>query len=123
MTPVHQTIFDNISGNCLQACVASVLDLPIEKVPNFMLAPGVEWYDTFVDYMRGRGFYPIYLHPDVIERDGTRPYGYHLLQGKSPRGDYDHVIVGLNGKPVHGPHPDGGMLDELRYIIVFAALL
>lgn len=36
MTPQQLTISSAENGDCLRACVASLLDLPIEEVPNFM---------------------------------------------------------------------------------------
>lgn len=36
MTPRCLTISSPINGNCLQACVASLLDLELEEVPNFV---------------------------------------------------------------------------------------
>ena len=36
MTPQKLTISSPENGDCLRACVASLLDLPIEQVPNFM---------------------------------------------------------------------------------------
>lgn len=35
MTPVKQTIVDDIKGDCLRACVCSLLGLAIDQVPNF----------------------------------------------------------------------------------------
>lgn len=35
MKPVRQTIFGHEEGNCAQACVASLLELPLGAVPNF----------------------------------------------------------------------------------------
>jgi len=32
---VHQTIIDTVRGDCERACVATILALPIEDVPNF----------------------------------------------------------------------------------------
>lgn len=36
MTPQHLTISSPVNGDCLRACVASLLDMPIKKVPNFV---------------------------------------------------------------------------------------
>ena len=36
MTPVFQTIIDKGRGNCMSAAVASILDLPLEEVPNWV---------------------------------------------------------------------------------------
>lgn len=35
MIPVFQTDLSNETGDCLQACVASVLNLPLDEVPAF----------------------------------------------------------------------------------------
>lgn len=35
MRPVNQTIVDRELSDCLRACVASLLEVPIEVVPNF----------------------------------------------------------------------------------------
>lgn len=123
MTPVYQTIFTPPHGNCLQACVASLLNLRLEDVPNFMLTPGPDWYDGFVSYMLQHNLYPIYIDADAVTEDGRSPIGYHLIQGKSPRGQHDHVVVAHEGDIVHDPHPDGGDLEDQRYVIVFAKVL
>jgi hypothetical protein len=34
--PVYQTIIDNGRGNCWTACIASILEVSIEDVPNFV---------------------------------------------------------------------------------------
>ena len=126
MTPVTQSILNGRNGDCLRACVASVLDLELTAVPNFMDAnEGDEWedawYDEFVKFLLLRGLFPVYMSPNEAELNGV--YGYHLIQGKSPRGDYDHVVVGLNGRAVHDPYPGGNcVLESQRYIIAFASV-
>lgn len=34
MIPVDQTTYGHTDGNCFSACVASILEIPIEEVPN-----------------------------------------------------------------------------------------
>lgn len=41
---------------------------------------------------------------------------YHVVVGPSPRGAYNHAVVGLNGKIVHDPHPDGGGLLDGAWV-------
>ena len=36
MIPVYQTIVSIEDGDCTRACLASILDLPIDAVPNFI---------------------------------------------------------------------------------------
>lgn len=35
MTPVHQEVLDGRRGDCVRACFATLLDLPLDQVPNF----------------------------------------------------------------------------------------
>jgi len=44
MIPVDQLVLgDPTRGDCLRACIASLLELPAEAVPNFMEGLPVEW--------------------------------------------------------------------------------
>jgi hypothetical protein len=103
MKPVYQTVFSPPLGNCVQACVASILELPLEQVPNFMLADDL-WREAFDEFLEPYGLYTM----TTYVTDVWKPEGYHLICGPSPRGDYWHAIVGYKGKAVHDPYPDGG---------------
>lgn len=54
MTPVYQTDFSNGSGNCLQASLATLLDLPLESVPHFRVMDG--WFATMFSWLRENGY-------------------------------------------------------------------
>ena len=118
MKPVYQTIFGLPHGNCLQAAVASLFELELDDVPNFM-ERGDDWEKCFERFVLERG-----LQTVAFDVDGLRgiwaPVGYHLITGKSPRGDYLHEVVGYRGEPVHDPHPDGGCeLKTMEFFTVF----
>ena len=36
MKPIEQTIFGFERGNCMQACIASIFEVPLDDIPNFM---------------------------------------------------------------------------------------
>jgi|EP01047_Picozoa_sp_COSAG01_P067476 hypothetical protein len=36
MRPVEQTVFGAGAGNALQACIASMLEMDLDSVPNFI---------------------------------------------------------------------------------------
>lgn len=36
MKPVYQTIIDSKEGDCFSACLASVLEIPLVNIPNFL---------------------------------------------------------------------------------------
>lgn len=92
-------------GNCLAACVASILELPISQVPNFSFTPnGEDWYeDKLLTWLKTRGFTALFVKYDPeLGRLGC----YCVASGKSPRGDHLHAVVYKDGKVVWDPHPD-----------------
>jgi hypothetical protein len=107
MIPVMQTIpFEADSpvlGNCLQAAVASIYELPIEAVPHFVQF--ADWRAAVELYVRGTC--------RLVENytDGEPADRPLLAFGKSPRGDWQHAVVWQSGRMVHDPHPDGTGLD------------
>ena len=113
MIPVNQTILDDITGNCFQACVASIFEFPIEQMPNF-------WEQT-------QNVTEFWKLNDKWTTDnlGCRCVSFqlngknkHLIDdvlcvacAKSPRGDIDHAVVWKN-KIIHDPHPSNEGLSE-----------
>lgn len=47
MKEVFQTKFGLNQGNCLSACIASILEVSIEDVPDF---PTTGWFDVLINY-------------------------------------------------------------------------
>ena len=99
MKPVDQSRISYEDGDCLRACIASVLELPLEDVPAYlnddMGARYNEWLRRF-----NLSLLAIRLDPGI-----DVPAGYHLIEGPSRNGKDSHVAVGLNGKIVHDPDP------------------
>ena len=54
MTPVYQTNYGKDQGNCLTACVASVLDIPITSLPEFCVDN--TWFTLLEKFCRENGF-------------------------------------------------------------------
>ncbi len=113
MKPVDQTLFGDKEGNCYAACLASILELPIEDVPNFC-AESKNWLERAEEWLRVRhsltmlGFRPrgegaLYCIPTM----------WHLISGKAERG-LDHAVVAFQGKVQHDPHPSRVGLAELN---------
>lgn len=110
MKPVFQTKKHNPPesyGNCYAACYASLLELDIEDVPPFELLPGFSkdddtsdvWQRVLFSWLKAKGL-RISVHR---HEDGLIPVGYAMMGGKSPRGDWGHMCVVLDGKIVHDP--------------------
>ena len=110
--PVLQTDTTAAGGNALQACVASILELELQDVPNFIKAD--DYLKAIAAFLRPRGmaFLKISLENDPV-RALTFPVDEPLcvLTGKSPRGHFRHAVVGrAHGESiqvVHDPHPSG----------------
>ncbi len=106
MIPVDQTVFGAPNGDCLPACIASILELPLAEVPHF----GAEdWFAALTAWLAPRGLYPVCAG---VAGD-WRPAGLHILAGKSPRGAFLHAVVARGAEIVHDPHPSrAGLLSH-----------
>ena len=102
MKPVDQTLFGILDGNCLQACFASILELPLDDVPVLNLNKQLEpiWFASLMHFVRQHGHALLYLNEDLEHL----PYGEYIGGGNSPRG-IRHACVFSNRTMVHDPHP------------------
>lgn len=136
MKPVMQTKFGYPYGNCLAAALASVLELELRDVPDFCTDDDddSEWFDRMQEWLAKRGLCVVHLNleasgalppmPGMI--DGT----WCIVGGRSPRGDWDHSVVGryrlVQGghaiELVHDPHPDGGFLKYFSDVQFFVLI-
>ena len=115
MTPVNQTIVDADSGDCTRACLASILDLPIEAVPNFIMFK-VGWFNVFWAFLRVLGYE--YCGTGWV-KSKERPHGHILSKSPNIQGyviasvpsktfpNVGHsVVINLKGIVVHDPNPN-----------------
>jgi len=110
MKPVDQTLFGWPSGNCFAACVASILELPLDEVPNFMLNHET-WFEDAYRWLAARGYSLLYVKRDAVAAGqvDVRPLidagHYFILGGLSPRSEHLHCVIEHRNKIVHDPHP------------------
>lgn len=115
MTPVYQDKFGDV-GNCFQACLASILEMPLEQVPDFCNM-GAGWWFHYQTWLRQRGLTcllltgPLFLPGDF----------YYIASGQSPRG-FPHSTVWRHRELVHDPHPDGGGIAEVMEVKILLPL-
>lgn len=125
MTPQHQTVFGAGKGNCFATCIACILDLPVEDVPNFCGDnPGEngEWHRATNRWLAPRGLrYIEFSYGDWVADNHGLPGCHVIVSGPGPRG-CDHATVWLDGKLTHDPHPSGDGLLEPKYVGFFVAL-
>lgn len=115
MIPVDQDVFGEEKGNCWSACIASILELKLKEVPNFCggqdhnfkpCSPD-DWAKETGIWLEKRGYVgAFFLAPDIY-----RPDSFHILSGKSPRGEWEHAVVALGNALVHDPHFSKNYLD------------
>lgn len=119
MTPVYQTIFnagtekDQLPGNCLQATVASLLDLRLEEVPYFMVHE--DWFSKMREFLLSQGYhYERSMHnPRDLGYDGCHKTwyrtikklsginGYFMATVHSPKFYTPEAVCAFSGMPTH----------------------
>lgn len=119
MIRLHQTQFGKPRGNCFATCLACILEIPLDDVPNF--CEHDNWRDETDKWLEPYGLF----YQDIVligdARDElTQYWGYHVISGDGPRG-LRHSVVGYRGKMVHDPHPDGGGVSgDIEYGLLIA---
>ena len=118
MTPVFQTDYRIPGGNCFQACVASIMELPLQEVPNFLKeSDGGPWtqpqWNAVKEFAKQRDYEVCWLDPDIPDDVGNievlKQSGLHYVAtGCSPRTDNGHCVVGAGGVTVHDPMANVG---------------
>lgn len=128
-------VFQKDRSDCLRACIASIFEISVEKVPPFgVQAIGTDRANLAQDedlrkWLSGAGISLIHVtNPKIVFAQGGKsaqcPWGYCVAGGKSPRGDWDHAIVydAREGepKPAHDPNLQGGGFDgDPQYFTCF----
>jgi len=108
--PLSRIIQTDGDGKCFAACVASILGMHFEDVPNFCAMPP-DWWNRFQIWLCQRGLFAVEIK--LIEHSISQlPHGIPvILSGKSPRGLL-HSVVALTAAAdgftlEHDPHPSG----------------
>lgn len=127
MIKVRQTKFTNQEtgecGNCFQACLASLLEIPIDDIidtghlaqqaqessDNTIFWNGVEQWLESIGYELSL----VTNHKEYLEQDPVGCNVHYILTGHSPRfPDDHHSVIARGGAVVWDPHPsDAGLLD------------
>lgn len=106
MTPVDQ----RTETDCLRACIASILSLSYEEVPDF--EPGQDQSARLDAWLAERSMYRAVL--SAWSWGSWVPGGYHIMAGPAVGGALCHAVVGYRGEMVHDPHPSRLGLAEVE---------
>ena len=130
MKPVYQDKFTKQDGNCFQAALASLLELSLNEVPDFVNDyPGDndEWFIATNRWLRKYGFAIMAVSiPETPEQE--RAFSavfcdvvYHIITGISKLSGCGHAVVAINGIMVHDPDPrdpEEMSIDPERYMFL-----
>ncbi len=125
MKPVEQTNFEKGSGDCVRACIASILELEIDDVPNFteMAKTEGEMWEAFAEWLAKRRYAMLFIYDlknlfFVID-EGYVMYGIGGVPSQNIKGcDHAVVVKGYRkGKEseleiVHDPNPNNDPYDR-----------
>lgn len=102
MIPIRQT-----KDNCMAACWASILEVPLDIVPDYQAIrrAGGLWLNVVQTWLtKHHGV--LYHEPERWLTQHITPVGWHLVLVGVPDGDRidgGHAMVGFNGLPVWDP--------------------
>jgi hypothetical protein len=111
MKPVEQTVLMPPGGNCFAACMASILELPLDAVPHF---EEDDWVIRWNEWLRPRNL-AIMVCTLPEDENLQRRYretcmpGFTIPGADSPRGPWQHAVVAFDGELVWDPHPQREM--------------
>lgn len=119
MIPVMQTT-RGTCGNCHAACVASILEMPIEAMPDHFLSENGDvdprWLDVWNEFLRPLGLSMVWSEA----RYCRVPLGYSIAGVRNSDGSH-HAVVCLDGKQIHDPLGDRAS-GPVEYWYMFTAL-
>lgn len=123
-----------VLGDCLRACVASVLEVDRAEVPHFVALgvgdtddEGLEWWFELQNWLSTRELECWYLAKEEFEPElvSFASYGELLVSGKTVRGGgkVSHVCVAEpDGSVLHDPHPSRAGLISIDGYYLFAPI-
>jgi hypothetical protein len=126
MKPVYQDLFGQGKGNCFPACIASILEIPIEQVPHLVDNPDdAHWIFEMNRWANSIGlgflltFVPEGERSEVFFRYFAEAYTIRL--GKTDDGG-EHAAIYHRNQLVHDPTPGGTGITECTSVVVFFPL-
>lgn len=116
MIPVMQRRTELGIGDCLHACLASILECSIDDIPDLSsnCASLLHQIENENAFLASRGLKAIRCHMTGGYESGDVLFcfdGYAIAHGVSPRGKTQHAVVVRSNDGMieiaHDPHPDG----------------
>lgn len=123
MTPITQTR-EGSSGDCIAACIASILDLPLDKVPDVngqvFKSIGGPWW-VRLDALHSLGYGILVMNVRSLRTICSCPGSLCILLGKSIRGCghavVDRITDSIETVMIHDPHWDRTGLVSVEHVV------
>jgi hypothetical protein len=78
MKPIYQNVTSPSKGDCTAACIASILEVPLESIPNFNLPDGSHYYINLRKWVENSGVaFVEYFFRKTISLDNL-PYDVNI---------------------------------------------
>lgn len=112
MKPIDQTKFGSPEGNCFAACLASILEIPLEEFP-VVSKTKQYWIDKFNRFLEPYGIFLLLIQGKYSDNEHYFPPDglVCVASGMGPRG-LQHSVVWYKNKVLHDPHPSREGLVE-----------
>lgn len=113
MIPVMQTK----PTNCLEACIASLLEVRIEDIPDLEAYTDGPWMKKLNEWLE-INYQVVYMEVQILSKEVSKFFQdkdfFHIIIGKTLRSSkIRHAIIARQGKMLHDPYPGGlGVLDD-----------
>jgi hypothetical protein len=105
MHRVLQTRFGSPGGNCHQAALASLLELKLEDVPDFVNKYPSAWGDHMDIWLRDRGLFWLYFRTEGMGEWLTENVPCIVSVKSLTTPGALHSVIYHRGVVVHDPHP------------------
>ena len=115
MIKVFQTVVDKDKGNCMQAAIASMFELDLSQVPNFILFEQTKWFDALYHFLRGLGYEfkgTMRKGRPITDDDLINGCVYAYVDSRTCKDATHAVLVNAEGVVIHDPNPNERWLGD-----------
>lgn len=110
MRPVEQRVVDPDKGDCFFACIASILELPLEDIPELRTDDKSSQWEKWVDWFRAANLTLICLtHHGPVPGYAIRSIPSYNFEARL------HAVVTYDGQVVWDPSPTRRNYDDDCY--------
>lgn len=106
-------------GDCLRACIASILELNRDAVPDFVKDHGARWFRELVRWGEKRKTHVICVNTESLITNVHPNNLFWIALGDCVRG-HRHSVICQSNVVVWDPHPSkAGLLELEDALIIF----